>query len=147
MIIKILTQLPTPQKKNNNNRRMGWNSWVGGGNGRWWVWKVGESRKVSNPTTTNYYVPFHLRGSEKLPCFTKDMAPKLMAKWKCLTSDECVLTSEVFDKDERERKRGGEREGERERGLVVKLETREKRKSTERPTDELQWAGTDWTVG
>jgi hypothetical protein len=57
------------------------------------------------------------------------------------------LTSEVFDKDERERKRGGEREGERERGLVVKLETREKRKSTERPTDELQWAGTDWTVG
>ncbi len=64
-----------------------------------------------------------------------------------MTSDECVLTSEVFDKDERERKRGGEREGERERGLVVKLETREKRKSTERPTDELQWAGTDWTVG
>jgi hypothetical protein len=49
-----------------------------------------------------------------------------------------------FDKDERERER--ESDGERE-GLVVKLETREKRKSTERPTDELQWAGTDWTVG
>jgi len=28
-----------------------------------------------------------------------------------LTSDECVLTSEVFDKDERERKRWREREG------------------------------------
>jgi hypothetical protein len=41
-----------------------------------------------------------------------------------------------------------DREREREReGLVVKVETREKRQSTERPTDELQWAGTDWTVG
>jgi hypothetical protein len=43
-----------------------------------------------------------------------------------------------FDKDERKRER---------EGLVVKVKTREKRKSTERPTDELQWAGTDWTVG
>ncbi len=58
---------------------------------------------------------------------------KVLDKWRM-----------CFDKDERERER--ESDGERE-GLVVKLETREKRKSTERPTDELQWAGTDWTVG